>query len=186
MQKVLFRGNKFTIVQETVRVGKSTRETEYCKRGSSVVVLVVSDGGKLLLLKEKRRERGGYSWGLVAGHLEIGEEINPMAAAKRELKEEAGIIPKKMRLFFISEPSSSIKWKRYVYLVEGLEKSNMFSKMDADEKIEVHYVSRYTALQMALRGDIKNETAALAIIKYLSKKYACFGKQASRGNTKNG
>lgn len=170
MKKVVFRGQKFTIVREIVRRGTSIKTAEYCARGSSVIVLALPKKGQVLLLREKRRERGGYVWGLVAGHVEKEEEYKPILAAHRELHEETGMYAKKLKLFFISQPSSSIQWKRYVYIAEGLTASKIGGKRDADERIEVHSVPFPVALKKALRGDIKNETAALALIRYATKK----------------
>jgi len=60
-------------------------------------------------------------------------------AARRELLEEANLTANKIRLFFVSEPNSSIKGKRYVYIVEDSTESNINVKKDYDEQIEVHY-----------------------------------------------
>lgn len=170
MKKVIYQGKNFDIVTETTRKYKSARTVEYFKRPSSVIVLVVSKDDKILLLKENRRERGGYVWGLVSGHIEKNEEKNPVIAAKRELNEEAGLIANKIELFFVSEPSSSIKWKRYVYIVEDFKKSDISAEKDKDEQIGIFYLPFDKALTMSINGEIKNETAALAIIRYLSKK----------------
>lgn len=169
MKKVIFRGKKFNIISEAFRDKKGIENIEYCERLPSVIVLVVSKSREILLLRENRRERGGYAWGLVSGHVENREKRKPILAAKRELLEEAGLIAKKMKLFFVSEPSSSIKWKRYVYVVEDFVKKDGSKKQDKNEKIETHYLSFAKAVNLCLTNQIKNETAAMAIIKYLLK-----------------
>lgn len=174
MKKIVFEGKKFSIIHETIRRGKSIKIIEYCQRPLSVIVLVVSKDDKILFLRENRIERGGYSWGLVAGHVEKNEENNPIAAAKRELREEANLIAKKIKLLFVSEPSSSIKGKRYVYIVKDYKQSDSEGKKDYDENIEIHYFSFQQALKMVLDGKVKNETSCIAIIRYLSVKKRLF------------
>ncbi len=170
MKKVNFQGKKFRIVTEIIRKGKKVKSTEYCQRNSSVIMLVVTRDDKMLLIKENRPERGGWVWGLPSGGVEEQEERKPMTAAKRELDEEVNLTARKMKLFFVSQPSSSIKWKRYVYTVDDFEKSNTVVKKYDDEEIKPYYLPFAKALRLALDGSIKNETAALAIIRYLSKK----------------
>ena len=169
MKKVIFRGKKFNIVQEIYKGIKGTKIKEYCERLPSVIVLVITKDEKILLLREFRKERKEYNWGLVSGHVEKNEIQQPVLAAKRELLEEAGFIAKKIKLFFISEPSSSIKWKRYVYIVKDFSKSNDLIKKDNDEKIETHYLAFAKVINLCLDGQIKNETASMAIIRYLAK-----------------
>ncbi len=170
MKKVNFQGKKFSIFTEAIQKGKIVKTVEYCQRNSSVIILVVTKDNKMLLIKENRPERGGWCWGLPSGGVEKHEEKNPIVAAKRELNEEVGLITKKVKPFFVSEPSSSIKWKRYVYIVEDFKKSKVRVSKDDNEEIKIYYVSFRKALQLALDGSVKNETSALAIIRYLSKK----------------
>ncbi|MBI2053837.1 MAG: NUDIX hydrolase [Candidatus Staskawiczbacteria bacterium] len=170
MKKVNFQGKKFRIITETIRKDKKVKIMEYCQRNSSVIVLVVTKDNKTLLIKENRPERGGWCWGLPSGGVERREEKKPIIAAKRELNEEVNLVAKKIKLFFVSKPSGSIKWKRYVYIVENFIKTNNIAKKDDDEEIKTCYLSFAKALTLALDGSIKNETAALAIIRYLSKK----------------
>src|SRR3989344_3380539 len=103
-------------------------------------MLVVKKENKMLLIKENRPERGGWVWGLPSGGVEKQEEKNPIIAAKRELNEEVNLTTKKMELFFVSQPSSSIKWKRYVYIVENFTKSKTISDKNDDEEIKAYYI----------------------------------------------
>ncbi len=170
MKKVNFQGKKFSIITETTGRGKKLKSTEYCQRNSSVIILVVTKENEMLLIKENRPERGGWVWGLPSGGVKKHEEKKPLAAAKRELDEEVNLTAKKIKPFFVSQPSSSIKWKRYVYIVEDFRKSKIIAKKDDTEEIIAYYLPFAKALRLALDGSIKNETAALAIIRYLSKK----------------
>jgi len=166
MRHVVYRGNTFEIYK-IKKDNNSEKWIEYCRRGSSVVVLGMTDNGQFVLLKEKRKEHKSFTWGLVSGHIEKGEIRNPIRAARRELLEEAGFRAKNIRLLYISEPSSSVKWKRYVYLASGLTKQKNNHMQDEDERIKVKCVSAEQAFGLCLSGEIKNETASLAIIRYL-------------------
>jgi ADP-ribose pyrophosphatase YjhB (NUDIX family) len=64
-------------------------------RFTATAAVVVSDGrGRVLLLKHVFR--GGTGWGIPGGFLEAGEQ--PEEAARRELREEAGVELEDVRL----------------------------------------------------------------------------------------
>lgn len=135
---------------------------EYCRRPPSVIVIPLIDHRRVAMTVEHRKERGGYVWGAVAGHVERGELHNPKAAARRELREEAGYQAANMRLLWVSEPSSSVRWKRYVYLATGIKP--LAQKTRHNEGIAINIITLDHAARLALAGKIPNETVALTLL----------------------
>lgn len=85
-------------------------------------VLAVSDG-KLLLLGKRKSVYGDGTWGLPGGHLELGESM--LAAAARELKEETGLVAKKISFISLANnPRENQGNRHYIqlgFLAEGIE-----------------------------------------------------------------
>lgn len=163
-ERILYRGRTFTVVRETVRLRNGKRMVvEYYRRPPSVVVIPLLDRRRVVMTVERRAGRGGKVWGVVAGHVERGERRHPAAAARRELREEAGYRAASLRLLWVSQPSSSVRWQRYVYLATGL--TPVAKKPRRDEAIATKIIPVDAACQLALAGKIPNETAALALLR---------------------
>ena len=64
-------------------------ELEIVRHPGGAAVVAVDDGGRICLLRQYRHAAGGWLWELPAGKLD--EEEPPLATARRELAEEAGV-----------------------------------------------------------------------------------------------
>lgn len=79
-----------TIEMQTVRLpdGRVIEGWPIANARDYVMVVAQNEAGQLLILEGYKHGLGRSSWQVVGGYLERGEE--PLAAAKRELLEEAG------------------------------------------------------------------------------------------------
>jgi len=84
---------------------------------------------------------------LPAGTLKPKE--NPLKGAVRELREEAGLIPKKIALISHTEYMGWVKFPIYVYKANGVKKVKQ--KLDFYERIELKKVSKKEAIRIALK-----------------------------------
>ncbi|WP_161936443.1 nucleotide triphosphate diphosphatase NUDT15 [Chlorobium limicola] len=83
------------------------------------VQTIVTSNGAILLGKRKNSFQKG-SWGLPGGHLELDETI--LQAAARELKEETGLVSKKLRVFCVTDPTPESNYHMQVgVIVEAFE-----------------------------------------------------------------
>jgi ADP-ribose pyrophosphatase len=114
--------------------------------------IVPYDGERVILIRQYRYAAGGYLWEIPAGTLEKGEE--PIACARRELVEEAGVRSDHIRplgkIFTVPSFCTEIIW---LFLAEQLEPADV--ARDVDEVIdEVRAVPFDEALMMIARGEI--------------------------------
>ncbi|MDE1865060.1 MAG: NUDIX hydrolase [Candidatus Micrarchaeota archaeon] len=137
-EKLVYKGPIFRVYQWKQRMFDGTYKTfERAERPSSAEIIAVV-GGRIAIAEE--RQPGGKGFiGLIGGRIDEGE--TPLAAAKRELLEEAGMRAagwKILRAF----KSSSKKLKWDVYLLAALDCRRVGSqKLDSGERIKVRYIT---------------------------------------------
>jgi 8-oxo-dGTP pyrophosphatase MutT (NUDIX family) len=103
-----------------------------------VNVVPVTTDGKLVLVRQYRQGLGDFEVELPAGLVEAGE--SPLEAGPRELTEETGYVPQRVRLIGQVRPNPAYQENLcYTVLAEGcrLEKGTDF---DEDEDIEIQLV----------------------------------------------
>jgi len=155
--RLVYRGPIFWITSERVIEPSGVRVLrEIVRHTGSVVILATTDGPRephLLLECQYRHAADSYLLELPAGRIDKGEKALP--AAKRELLEETGYTAKKWKQIlkfyaspgFVAEPMT-LFWAR------GLKPGP--AQPEADEVIEQHLVPLSEAVQMVLRGTIRD------------------------------
>jgi len=117
--KTVFQGKTFTIKQaKAIFPDGRTKIYEKATRNPSVAILALDGKNRLLLTKEYRGHLKKYVWRLRSGRVDKGE--TPLQAAKRELMEEIGYYPNKIKLFYKTEPAQSYEYIHFVYLATNL------------------------------------------------------------------
>jgi ADP-ribose pyrophosphatase len=109
-------------------------EREIVRHPGAVAIVAVDREGRVTLVRQLREPARKRLLELPAGTCEPGEE--PLATAKRELQEEAGLAGGNWRLAasFFSTPGFCDELVR-VYVAEGVEEQE--SSPEADEEIEL-------------------------------------------------
>jgi len=168
--KTAFTGRVFNVVSQQVEEPDGVLVLrEIVQHHGSIVILALDETThppRLLLERQYRHAAGERLWELPAGSLEPGEQ--KLAAAKRELKEETGYTATKWEkaLFFYVSPGFLTE-SMAVFLARGLRKGE--AQPEEDERIAVRFFPFPQAVQMALRGKIK-DAKTLASILWLDRK----------------
>lgn len=134
---------------------------EQIVRPDGAAVIPIDRKGRVLLAREYRQKVQRYSWVFPGGRGEKGER--PKSIAEREIQEEIGMMPNKLKLFHVFRFSNTLAWKDYYFLGGDLVPS--FLPDDEDEDIRVQPVTFKQAFQMVLSGEIENPKVAFIIIK---------------------
>lgn len=144
-------------------VGPNSLKRTYSvvRRKSTVCVLPITDKREIILVGQERYLLNQYTWELTAGFIEEGEE--PLAAAKRELKEETGIEAKKWKKLTSYEMSSTgIKATSHVFIASNLTYGE--PAPEESEEIDVKKVSMKSVKKMISTGQIKSAVSVAAIL----------------------
>jgi ADP-ribose pyrophosphatase len=163
----IYTGRVINLDRDTVRFPDgSIGELEMVRHpGASAIVPFVSqptgDDPQLLLLKQYRYAAEGYLYEVPAGRLDAGEE--PLACAKRELKEETGCTARNMELLFTMFTTPGFTDERiHVFMASELERGD--TARESDEFITVETVTLSSALRFIQEGRITDGKTALAIL----------------------
>ncbi|MCK5084909.1 MAG: NUDIX hydrolase [Candidatus Pacebacteria bacterium] len=110
----------FKILEEDFFMPSGKKHKYHLFRTTDYVIVIAKEGNYFYLIEQYRYTTKSKLLQVVAGAIEEGQA--PLATAKRELKEEAGITAKKFKKlgWFYSFYGSSDQ-KAYVYLAEDLE-----------------------------------------------------------------
>ncbi len=179
MSDIVFSGKMFRIKQWE---GKPGVVFEAAERAPGVRVLaeVEVDGvTKILLTKEKRREADGYDYRLPGGKVfdslkELSEfsgdiEVQALAKAKAEAKEEAGIHATTWKSLGVSKAGASVEWDLYYFLATGVTLGD--KELEAGEMGDFEdsvLVSRPELFDYLKQNKIKEGRTAACLWNYLA------------------
>lgn len=158
----VFRGRNFIVRQEDVQLPSGEVEThEHVWRTDGTRIVAFNDDGQVLLTHEYRHELGERDWRIPGGKIDPGEQ--PEVAARREFREETGYEAKTFRYLWASTPDSTVRYQRYFFMATGL--TEVGAEHDAGEDLTVHWVGLDEACEKALRGEVREEISALALLR---------------------
>jgi 8-oxo-dGTP pyrophosphatase MutT (NUDIX family) len=134
--RVVYEGRVVTMrVDEIEMSAGKVAKREVVEHPGAVVILALDDIGRVYLVKQYRHPIRGMLLELPAGAVEEAED--PLAAAKRELREEVGLEAKAWSSLgsFFSSPGFANE-HLHVFLAEGLVETERDPDEDEDLTIE--------------------------------------------------
>lgn len=164
--EVEYKGRVFELRHERVEEPDGVVTTrDIVVHPGSVVVLPVFPNGTALLVRQYRHAVGRYMWELVAGSMDKPGEL-PLAAAKRELVEEAGYTARRWRKLLEYVPSPGLLGERmHIFLATDLTAGS--AQPEDDERIEPKRF-RWTEIDRMIRnGTICDGKSLAGILYYL-------------------
>ena len=134
-------------------------------KNTAIAVLPIDQDGNTYLVGQYRYTINAYSWELPEGG--CLHEL-PLEAAKRELKEETGLIAEKWTFLGEQYLSNSVTdEKSMMYLAENLSMKE--SEPESTEILQIKKIPVQEAIQMALNGEIKDVLSAATLMTYALK-----------------
>jgi ADP-ribose pyrophosphatase len=163
--KTSFRGKVFSVTTDRVIEPNGVTATrDVVRHSGSVVVLAIDDTGaepRVLLERQYRYAAQEYLWEIPAGRIDGKEK--PLAAAKRELREETGYSARAWRkaLFYYPSPGFMDETMT-VFLARGLKSGE--AQPEDDERIDFELVALSRSIKMIASGQIRDGKTIAAVL----------------------
>lgn len=126
-------------------------------------VVALTNTDEIYLVGQYRYTVGEYSWELIEGGTEEGE--TPLVAAKRELREEAGLEAKEWQELGGEIHISNCITAEVGRIFLARHLTDVESAPDATEVLTVKKVSLTHALEMVDNGEIKDSISIIGILR---------------------
>ena len=150
--RLVYDGKLLKVRSDTVRLPNGATTTrEWIEHPGAVAVIAVTDAGELVLERQFRYPLGRDMIEVPAGKIDPGED--PLATAKRELKEETGYAAAEWT--HVATIHLAIGYANEhieIYLARGLK--HLEAKLDDAEFLEVFTLPLATALAWVREGKI--------------------------------
>ncbi|NLG56331.1 MAG: NUDIX hydrolase [Rhodococcus sp.] len=140
-----------------------TAEREVVEHDGAVAIVAVDEDDRIVLVYQYRHPVGRRLWEIPAGLLDIPGE-DPLAAAQRELVEEAGLTAASWSVLIDVAVSPGFTDESIrVYLAEGLTEVERPTPEHEEADLQVERFPVADAVEMVLAGEIVNATAVASI-----------------------
>ena len=131
-------------------------------KNRAVAIVPLDAEGNTWLVGQERYTLDAWSWEVPMGGAPLAEA--PLAAAKRELKEETGLSARRWTEVMRLHPSNSITDEiGYVYLAEDLSEGE--TAFEEAEALEIRKLPLEAAVQMARDGEITDAISVAALFR---------------------
>jgi 8-oxo-dGTP pyrophosphatase MutT (NUDIX family) len=148
-RETVFDGRVWDIVRATVTFGGSPMTREYMVHPGAVIVAAIDHDDRILVINQYRQPIGTRDWELPAGLLDVAGE-DKLAAAQRELAEEADLVATDWRELVAYHPSAGGSDEVItIFEARGLSAAPV-RHARTDEEAEI--VLRWVPLQEVLDG----------------------------------
>lgn len=142
-----------------------TAQREVVEHHGAVAVVACDDDGRIAMIRQYRHPVGRRLLELPAGLLDGGPEEDPLAAAQRELAEEADLAADSWSVLvdLVVSPGFTDEALR-VYLAERLHRLPAAEREHEEADLVVEWVRIEDAVSAALAGQIVNATAVAGVL----------------------
>ena len=162
--RIVFDNPWMTVFEDRV-VNPGGGENDYGHvhfKNRAVAILPLDDDGNTWLVGQQRYTLGAYSWELPMGG--APQDETPLAAAKRELKEETGLTAGSWsQLMFLHTTNSITDEEGFVFVARDIEEGE--PDFDEDEDIEIRKLPLVEAVDMARSGEITDAISVAALLR---------------------
>jgi 8-oxo-dGTP pyrophosphatase MutT (NUDIX family) len=160
-----FEGVVWDVRDDRVRYGDGEIRRQYVAHTGAVAILALDDDGRVLLIQQYRHPIRHRDWELPAGLLDVaGEE--PLAAAKRELAEEADLVAARWEPLVASwtTPGGNDELI-HIFLATGLEPAAAaHNREDEEADIRIEWVPLQAAVEAVLDGRMRNGILGIGVM----------------------
>ncbi len=130
-------------------------------KNRAVGVLPVDDQGRIWMIGQHRYPLNAYSWEIPEGGGLEGEPIDQ--TARRELREETGLVAGRLELLAVSHLSNSVS-DEVASIFRATELTEGPSQPEGTERLEVRKLAWEEVWAMMARGEITDSMTMIALL----------------------
>ncbi len=157
--------NPWITVREDQVINPGGSENQYGHvhfKNKAVAIVPLDEEVNTWIVGQDRYTLGAYSWEVPMGGATSDE--NPLAAAKRELKEETGLTAEKWTEIMHLHTSNSITDEEgFVFVAEELSVGE--PEFGETEKLEIRKLPLFEAVEMVEHGKITDAVSVAALLR---------------------
>ena len=162
-----FHGRIWDVASDRVRLDGAAEPVrrDYVRHPGAVTVLALDDEERVLMIRQYRHPVRMELWELPAGLLDVAGEP-PLAAAQRELAEEADLVAERWDLLvdWFNSPGGSDEALR-LYLARGVSAApEQFQRTDEELDMPTRWVPLAQARDAVLAGRVHNPGSVVGIL----------------------
>jgi ADP-ribose pyrophosphatase len=159
----IFKGKIVHLFRDTVRLPNGKEATrEVMRHVGAAAVVPLTDEGNVILVRQYRYPFAQVMLEIPAGKLDAGED--PLACAKRELREETGYDAQEFVSLGAYYPSVAVMDEViHLFLARDFTKGD--TNLDADEFLHVEQRPLAEVVSQVMRGEIPDGKTQTAILK---------------------
>ncbi|WP_314425455.1 NUDIX hydrolase [uncultured Microbacterium sp.] len=163
--ELAYRGAVWNVRDDLVRYGEGEIRRQYVEHTGAVAIVALDDQDRVLLIQQYRHPIRHRDWELPAGLLDVVDE-EPLAAAQRELAEEADLVAEHW------EPMVS-SWTTpggndeviHLFLATGISPAPAaHEREDEEADIRVEWVPLDDAVDAVLDGRMRNGILTIGVL----------------------
>ena len=159
----LHRGRVIDVSTEILRYANGREHAlDFVRHPGAAAVVALDAAGRICVVRQYRHGVGDFLWEIPAGKLDPGEA--PDACAVRELKEETGVTADNWTSLGVYLPAPGI-FTEVIHLYLARELDIGPAAPDADEELELEWVTLTTAVGRVHSGDWNDGKTAMALMR---------------------
>jgi ADP-ribose pyrophosphatase len=162
---LVYEGAVWNVRDDRVRYGAGEIRRQYVEHTGAVAILALDDDDRVLLIQQYRHPIRHRDWELPAGLLDLeGEE--PLAAAKRELAEEADLVAAKWEPLVSSwtTPGGNDEMIHIFLATEISAAESAHTREDEEADILIEWVPLADAVEAVLAGRMRNGILSIGVL----------------------
>ena len=166
-EETAYQSKFFKVVKRKIAIDGREIEKDIVERRPFVLIVPLTENNEVYLVRQYRDALEKFSLEVVAGMLDHEGE-DPLDAAKRELREEAGISAATWKKVGEINVSANMKGKAHVFAAKGLTHGE--TDFDEDEDLETVKMPFQEAVEKIESGeiDVASNIAALLLVNKLN------------------
>ena len=161
--KSIYHGKVIDVNAEWVELpGGRACELEIVRHPGGAAAVALDNNANVCLLRQYRHAADGWLWELPAGRIDPGEQ--PLATARRELQEEAGLRAERWEPLGSLFSSPGI-FTEVIHLFLARELQAVEQRHEEHEVIEVHWLPFAEAVAKAGAGEIRDAKTIIGLFR---------------------